>query len=142
MRFSKCSISFTIPTPVLQARHTHSPTELSSLVAAPLRRGLKPWLMLIMFPGGEHGRSVARFTGPVNLSFGFEDGHADLDYDDARAGRIVCGLLLGFVFACKFFFDPLKPRPNFSIEVADGPGLRAQCNAAACYRLSFGRQLL
>src|SRR6516162_4079368 len=33
MRFSKCSISSTIPTPVLQARHTHPPTELSSLVA-------------------------------------------------------------------------------------------------------------
>src|SRR6516165_6002019 len=81
-----------------------------------LRRRLKPWLMLIMFPGGEHGRSVARFPGPVNLSFGFEDGQADLDYDDARAGRIVCGFLLGFVFACKFLFDPLKPRPNFSIE--------------------------
>src|SRR5262249_14437693 len=72
-------------------------------------------LMLIMFPGGEHGPSVARFPGPVNLSFGFEDGHADLDYDDARAGRSMCGFLRGFVFACKFFFDLLKPRPNSSI---------------------------
>ena len=81
--------------------------------------------MLTMFPGGEHGLSVARFTGPANLSFGLEGGHADLDPDDGRTGRSVCGFLLGFVFACKFFFDLLKPRPKFSVEVADGPEQRA-----------------
>jgi hypothetical protein len=59
-----------------------------------------------MFPDGEHWLSVAHFTGPVNLSFGLEAGHADLDHDDERTGRYVRGLLRGFVFACKFFFDP------------------------------------
>jgi hypothetical protein len=83
-----------------------------------------------------------KLASPVNLAFGFESGRAETNCDDRSAGGAMGGYSDFFIFTDEVFLNLREPLPQFGINLADSPRLRAQHDVAFGHGLSFRRQFL